>query len=67
MSIEISTGYGENTRPIIGFSLLQPKNDPKKVLYLLVTYSSELDLNLNDENNNRLNSYDNFFEINNNK
>ena len=38
--IRISTGYGENTRPIIGFSLLQPQNDPKKCLYLLVSHSS---------------------------
>ncbi len=35
-----SSGYGENTKPAIGFSLLQPQNDPKKCLYLLVAHSS---------------------------
>ena len=40
MSIESSSGYGENCKPIIGFSLLQPQNDPKKCLYLLVAHSS---------------------------
>lgn len=56
MSIEISTGYGENTRPIIGFSLLQPQNDPKKALYLLVSHSSIINEKLNDENNNSADS-----------
>lgn len=59
MSIEISTGYGENTRPIIGFSLLKPQNDNKHVVYLLVSHSSEIDLKLNDENNNNAQSVDN--------
>ena len=43
-NLRISTGYGENTRPIIGFSLLQPQNDPKKCVYLLVSHSSVVNL-----------------------
>jgi hypothetical protein len=35
-----SSGYGENNKPIIGFSLIQPQNDPKKCVYLMVAHST---------------------------
>ena len=35
-----SSGYGENSKPIVGFSFLQPQNDPKKCIYLMVGHSS---------------------------
>ncbi len=40
LSIESSSAYGSVNRPIIGFSLLEPQNDPKYCLYLLTAYSS---------------------------
>ena len=42
-----SSGYGENTKPVVGFSLLQPQNDPKKCLYLLVAHSTIVETNKN--------------------
>ena len=35
-----SSGFGENSKPIVGFSFLQPQNDPKKCIYLMVGHSS---------------------------
>jgi len=35
-----SSGYGENSKPIVGFSFLQPQNDPKECIYLMVAHSS---------------------------
>ena len=45
-SIESSSGFGENNKPIIGFSLLQPQNDPKKCIYLMVGHSSTVSASL---------------------
>lgn len=43
MSIESCSDYGENNKPIVGFSLMQPENDPKKCLYLMVVHSTPVD------------------------
>lgn len=37
-----SSGYGENSKPVVGFSLLQPQNDPQKCVYLIVAHSRSL-------------------------
>ncbi|RNA06005.1 ELYS-like, partial [Brachionus plicatilis] len=42
LSIESSSGYGENSKPVVGFSLLQPQNDPQKCVYLIVAHSRSL-------------------------
>jgi hypothetical protein len=43
LAIESSSAYAHLNRPIIGFSLLEPQNDPKKCLYLLTAHSSLLE------------------------
>jgi hypothetical protein len=35
-------GYGESFKPITGFALMQPQNDPRKCVYLTVAHSSLL-------------------------
>lgn len=42
MCIESSSGYGENNKPVVGFSVLQPQNDPKKCVFLMVAHSSAI-------------------------
>lgn len=39
-SIESSSAYAHLSRPVLGFSLLEPQNDPKKCMYLLVAHST---------------------------
>jgi hypothetical protein len=39
-TIESSSIYASLTRPVIGFSLIEPQNDPRKCLYLLIAHSS---------------------------
>jgi len=38
--IDMSTGYGEEKNPIVGFSLHQPHNDTTRSLYLLVAHNN---------------------------
>jgi hypothetical protein len=40
LSIESSSEYGSVNRPISGFALLEPQNDPKNCIYVLTAYSS---------------------------
>lgn len=40
LSIESSSSYGQLNRPIVGFSIMEPQNDPKKCIYLLTAYST---------------------------
>jgi ferric iron reductase protein FhuF len=42
LKIESSSDFGEyNNKPIVGFSLMQPENDPKKCVYLMVAHSTQ--------------------------
>ena len=40
LTIESSSQYAQVNRPTLGFALLEPQNDPKKCLYLLIAHSS---------------------------
>ena len=55
LSIESSSEFGILSGPIIGFSLLEPQNDPKNCLYLMTAHSSLI------ENVPHLNKYKFFY------
>ena len=40
LSIDSSSEYGTMRKSVVGFSVLEPQNDPKNCLYLVVAHSS---------------------------
>ena len=44
LTIDSSSEFRNINKPIIGFSVLEPQNDPKQFLYLVIGHSSSIEI-----------------------
>ena len=52
LTIDSSSESRNNYKPIIGFSVLEPQNDPKQCLYLVIGHSSSIEIDDDNETDN---------------